>query len=143
MSTNTMTVKYLHLSSGDALPVIDHLSPFMAIVLVEEDVEEMWQWEVCRWLAASGARFVLTWGRDAAGWSEAVDEAASELHDYEDVADELAVMTTAHEDEDMEEVFWYARHRAVHRALQLGTTLIIDVTDDSREDDVRALYQES
>lgn len=138
-----MNVKYLQLSSGDALPVIDHLSPFMAIVLVEEDVEEMWQWEVCRWLVASGCRFMLAWGRDAAGWSEAVDDAASEAHDYEDVADELSVMTTAHDDDEMEEVFWYAKRRAVHRALTLGTTMIIHIADDSREEDVRALYGQS
>ena len=138
-----MTVKYLHLDSGDALPVIDHLSPFMAIVLIEEDAEEMWQWEVSRWLVASGCRFLLAWGREAAGWSESVDEAASEAHDYEDVADELAVMTTSHEDEEMEEVFWYAKRRAVHRALQLSTTIIIHIADEGREDEVRALYQQS
>lgn len=138
-----MNVKYLQLSSGDELPVIDHLSPFMGIVLVEEDVEEMWQWEVCRWLVASGCRFMLAWGRDAAGWSEAVDDAASEAHDYEDVADELSVMTTAHDDDEMEEVFWYAKRRAVHRALQLGTTMIIHIADEAREEDVRALYDQS
>lgn len=138
-----MNVKYLQLSSGDELPVIDHLAPFMGIVLVEEEVEEMWQWEVCRWLVASGCRFMLAWGRDATAWSEAVDDAASEAHDYEDVADELAVMTTAHDDDEMEEVFWYAKRRAVHRALQLGTTMIIHIADDSREEDVRALYDQS
>lgn len=138
-----MTVKYLHLDSGDALPDIGHLSPFMAIVLVEEAAEEMWQWELCRWLVASGCRFMLAWGRDAEGWSEAIDDAAGEAHDYEDVADELAVMTTSHADEDMEEVFWYAKRRAVHRALQLSTTIIIDIASDSREEEVRALYEQS
>lgn len=138
-----MTVKYLQLDSGDALPALDHLSPFMAIVLVEDEAEEMWRWEVSRSLVASGCRFLLAWGREAASWSESIDEAASEAHDYDDVADELAVMTTAHEDEEMEEVFWYAKRRAVHRALQLGTTIIIHITDGSREEEIRALYQQS
>ena len=137
-----MTVKYQQMTTGDALPAIDHLSPFTVIILVEDDVEEMWQWEVCRWLVASGARMVLAWGRQAETWSEAVDEAASEAHDYDDVADELAVVVTSHEDDDMEEVFWYAKRRAVHPALQLSTTLILHVADEPREDDIRALYQE-
>ncbi|MGV7207706.1 hypothetical protein ACLB1G_07610 [Oxalobacteraceae bacterium A2-2] len=136
-------VKYLHLPVDSALPALPGLERFRAIVLVEEEVSDIWQWEVSRWLVAAGARYVQVWGAGCASWEESVEDAFLEATDYEDVPAELAVLTSAHEDEDIEEVFWYARHRAAHPGQELRDTLIVHIADADRREELEALYDKS
>lgn len=139
----TTTLNYLHLAPDADLPPLALPAPFQAIVLVEDDVTETWMWETARWLVASGSHYVLAWGRDCEAWREAIDDAAEEAADYEDVPDEHRVLATAHEDEDMEEVFWFARHRAVHPALALDATLIVHIAAAPRREALEAAYAEA
>lgn len=134
--------RYLHLPFDADLPALQ-LPPFTAIVLVEDDVSESWMWDASRWLVASGARIVLAWGRACEAWAEAVDEAADEAFDYGDVPPERQVTATAFADDDLDEVFWFARHRATHPALQLDTTLIVHVAPAPRKDELEARYMEA
>ena len=136
------TLRYLHLLPDAALPEID-LPPFTAIVLVEDEVSETWQWDASRWLVASGCRYLLAWGRDCGDWNEAVGEAFLEASDYEDVPAEREVLTAAFEDEDMEEVFWFARHRAAHPGAALNATLILHIAPGPRKDELEAMYAEA
>jgi hypothetical protein len=119
---------YLHLAPATSLPPLD-FPPFLAILVVEETVDEMWRFEVCRHLAASNCRYVLAWGSDCEAWREAAEDAFLEAVDYEDVAPERTLLTTAHDDEDVEEVFWFARHRAAHPGLSLDTHVILHVAN--------------
>lgn len=136
------TLRYLHLLPDAELPAL-HLSPFIAIVLVEDEVLETWQWDASRWLVASGCRYLLAWGKDCEAWNDAVDEAFQEANDYEDVAPERQVLTASFEDEDMEEVFWFARHRAAHPGAVLNTTLILHIAPGPRKDELEAMYAEA
>jgi hypothetical protein len=137
------TLHYLHLPPDTDLPALTLPAPFLAIVLVEDEVTETWMWETARWLVASGCHYVLAWGRACDTWREAVDDAAEEAADYEDVPDERRVLSTAHEDDDMDEVFWFARHRAVHPALPLETTLIVHIADAPRREDIERAYAQA
>lgn len=137
------TLNYLQLPADAGLPDYKGPSPFIAIVLVEDEVSELWQFEACRWLVASGCRYALTWGRDAASWQEAIEDAALEAADYEDVPEEQRVLSTSHEDEDLEEVFWFARHRAAHPGLSLDATLILHLAPAPRRDEIEAAYAEA
>jgi hypothetical protein len=131
---------YLQLPPGSALPVLDHLAPFIAIVLSEEESAELWQAEVSRWLVASGCHYMLAWGRDCEAWHDMVEDAALEAFDYEDVPEEHTVVTTWHEDEEREEVFWFARHRAAHPSHSFKATVILDISSTSRKDEIEAEY---
>jgi hypothetical protein len=146
MPANTLskTTHYLHLLPDGALPDLQ-LPPFLAIVLVEDEVSESWMWDACRWLVASGCRVMLAWGRDAQAWREAVDDAALEAVDYEDAPDERSVVATAHEadDEDIDDVFWFARHRAAHPALPLTAALILHIAPAARQDELEARYADA
>jgi hypothetical protein len=140
------TLSYLHLPPDADLPALALPAPFMAIVLVEDDgdaVPETWMWDTARWLVASGCRYVLAWGRDCEAWREAVDDAAEEAADYEDIPDERRVLATAHEDDDVDEVFWFARHRAVHPALPLDATLIVHIAAAPRREELEAAYADA
>jgi hypothetical protein len=136
------SLTYLHLPPDADLPDLGNRPPFLAIVLAEDEVAEMWLWDVARWLVASGARYVQAWGIEAAAWTEAVDDAALEAADYDDVPDERRVLVSAHaqDDEDMDEVFWFAKHRAAHPALPLDAVLIVHVAARPRRDEIEAAY---
>lgn len=93
----------------------------------------MWQWDVSRWLVASGCRYMLAWDKECSAWDDAVDEADLERFDYGDIPDEEVVMTTRHEDDDLEEVFWFAKNRARHPAIDLNETLLIHTRTTSAQ----------
>lgn len=136
------TVNYLHLLPDGSRPHMMDTVPFMAILVADEDVSQMWLWETSRWLVEAGCRVLLAWGKDAQVWSEAVDDAAAEALDAatpEDAEDQ-AVVTTSHEDEDLEELFWFARHRAAHPALTLDKTLIVHVAAGPRREELEAAW---
>lgn len=131
---------YLQLRPEGELPQLDRLAPFIAVLAVDEIVPEMWQWEVSRWLVASGCRYLLAWGKNCDSWAESVDDANLEAFDYEDIPADKVVMTTTHEDEELEEVFWFAKNRARHPALALGTTVVLHIAERGRRDEFEALY---
>jgi hypothetical protein len=134
------TVGYLHLLPDGALPHMMDTTPFLAIVIADDEVSQMWQWETSRWLVDAGCRVMLAWGTDAEAWAEAVLEASQEAFNYEDITEERLVVTTSHEDEDLEEVFWFARHRAAHPACTLNRTLIVHIGAGPRREALEAAW---
>ncbi|WP_373988662.1 hypothetical protein [Duganella sp. BuS-21] len=135
--------KYLHLSPDADLPALEGLPQFKAIVVVEADLDETMMWDVSRWLIESACLYALAWGKGCEAWREAIEDAALEAVDYEDVPEAQKVIITAHDDEDLEEVFWFARHRAVHPAHDLTTTLIVHLADSPRRDELEAMYHDA
>jgi hypothetical protein len=135
------SIRYLHLQPDGVVPVAEDIGPFLAIVYAEEEVSQIWQWDICRWLVAAGARNVLACGVDGGAWQEAVEDAADEAHGYEGVPDDQLVLASAHEDEDIEEVFWFARHKASHPGHRLEQTLILHIADAARQDELKDLYR--
>jgi hypothetical protein len=134
-------VKYLRLSPGDTLPTISDVPFFKAVVVIESDVPEIWQWELSRWLVSSGCRYMLAWGKECQSWAESVDEANQEAFNYEDIPEDALVITTSHEDEDLDEVFWFAKHRALHPAHDLQHTVIVHVSDVDRRNELEDMVE--
>jgi hypothetical protein len=83
---------------------------------------------------------MLAWGRECESWHDSVDEANLERFDYEDFPEEELVMTTWHEDEDLEEVFWFSKNCAKHPVLTLRETLIIHVSEVEKRNELEGLY---
>jgi hypothetical protein len=137
------TLTYLQLPPGGEAPDLDHLSPFLAILLAEEEVDELWQAEISRRLVAAGCRYLLAWGKDCEAWHDMVEDAALEAFDYEEVPDEHAVIATWHEDEDLEEVFWFAKHRAAHPSHTFKTTVILDIGARQRKEEIEQAYADA
>jgi hypothetical protein len=146
------TVNYLHLLPDGSLPHMMDSVPFMAILIADEEVSQMWLWDTSRWLVEAGCRVLLAWGKDAEVWSEAVDDAAVEAMDDAnpaagpaagadgELAEDRVVVTTSHEDEELEDLFWFARHRAAHPALTLNKTLIVHVAARARREKLEAAW---
>lgn len=136
-------IKYIHLQPDDTLPDISDLRPFKAIVVIEEEVPQIWQWDVCRWLVQSGCGFMMAWGTECSAWDEAVAEANLEAFNYEDVPPEHVVMTTAHEDEELADVFWFAKHRAHHAVHDLRNTVILHISQQEKKGEMESLYEDA
>lgn len=126
------SLKYLHLMPDADLPELAGLNCFKAILVIESNVYQTWQWDMCRWLVSSGCRYMLAWGKECGSWKEAVEEANLERFDYDDIPDEELVITTSHESDDLEEVFWFAKNRAKHPVRELNETLLIHISDAER-----------
>lgn len=137
------SVKYLQLLPDAPLPELGGLHRFKAVLIIESDVSQMWQWDVCRWLVSSGCRCLLAWGKDCGSWDEAVDEANLERFDYGDIPDEELVVTSRHEDEDLEEVFWFAKNRAAHPVLALNDTVLVHICDVNKREEFERLYADA
>ena len=136
----TNPVKYLYLSPDAPLPELNGLHRFKAVLIIESDVSQTWQWDASRWLVSSGCRYMLAWGNDCSAWADAVDEANLERFDYGDIPDEETVITTWHDDEDLEEVFWFAKNRAKHPVLDLNDIVLIHICTVERREEIENLY---
>ena len=113
------TLEYLHLRPGDAPPRLDGTAPFKAVVVVESDVTPEWQGRVSDWLVRAGCRYMMAWGRDCSGWDSSVDEANLIVFDYPETPEDESIMTTWHDNEPLEEVFWFSQFCAMHPSLEL------------------------
>lgn len=138
----TPAPKYFHFHPDADLPVLEGLRAFKTILVADVEVQETTMWDISRWLIASGSLYVLVWGKDSEQWREAVEDAALEAVNYEDVAEQHRVLVTAHEDDDLEEVFWFARHRASHPA-DLQDTLILHIADTPRREELEDAYSDA
>lgn len=135
------TVKYIRLQSGGQLPSIPDLQPFKAIVVIEDDdVSQMWQWDVSRWLVESGCCYMLAWGTECSSWEESVNEANLEAFDYEDVPEDRVVLTTSHEDEELSEAFWFSKHRAHHPVCDIRNTVILHISPVDKRIELESEY---
>lgn len=134
------TLKYRHLLPETALPELHGLHPYKAVLIIEAEVSQMWLWDVSRWLVSSGCRCMLAWGKDCSTWNDAVEEANLERFDYGDIPGEETVVTTWHDDEELEEVFWFAKNRATHPVLDLNHTVLIHISDVDKHQEIEELY---
>ena len=137
------SIRYLHLTPESDFPALEGLQHFKAVLVIEADMAEMTMWETSRALIASGCKYALAWGKDCESWHDAIDDAYLEATNYEDVPEDQRVMTTWHEDEELSEVFWFARHRAVHPAHELRDTLILHIADAPRREEIETLFHDA
>jgi hypothetical protein len=132
----TSVVRYLQVAPEEAsLPDLGGFPPFRAVVLVREIVSNDWRNRVSDWLVAAGCLYMLAWGRECSVWDDAVDWANISAFDFKPIPPERFVMTTWHENESMEEVFWFATNCAEHPSIPLDLDVILDIASVAREAD--------
>ena len=134
---------YLHVPPGSALPDIEHLSPFRAVVIIESSVMADWQRIVSAWLVRSGCLYMMAWGHECSSWDDSVDIANLEAFDYGEIPKDRFVYTTWHSDESKGEVFDFCKRHAVHPAVHLSTTVLLHVARQGDEACVLQSYAEA
>jgi hypothetical protein len=136
------SIRYLHLAPESGLPPLDGLQHFKAVLVIEAEVADLVLWETSRLLVEYGCKYALAWGRGCESWHDAIEDAYLEATNYEDVPEAQRVMATWHEDEELDEVFWFASHRAVHPAHELRDILILHIADAPRREELEAQFRE-
>jgi hypothetical protein len=134
---------YLHLAPEGELSDIAHLAPFRAVVIVDAAVTDEWRSRVSDWLVASGCSYMMAYGRSCSAWDDSVDEANCERFDFAEIPAERFVMTTWHEDESLEEVFWFCKNSARHPAIEIPRTLLLHIAARSEEASILRAYREA
>jgi hypothetical protein len=133
-------MKYIQLIPDTAPPDISGFNPFRAIVIVEENVAADWQHRISKWLVSSGCLYMMAWGVDSSSWDDCVDGANLEEWKSGDIPSDNFVMTTWHENESLEEVFWFAKHNAIHPSVEITNTLLVHISKSSKEDGLLDQY---
>jgi len=136
------SVEYLHLSPGAQIPALKEAEAFQALVLVEAEVSQEWQIQVSDWLVRSGCLYMMAWGRKCRDWDTSVDESNIALVDGGEFPKDHFVMTTWHEDEPLEEVFWFSMTCAFDDNPALEKTYILHIAPESRTDEILGKYRE-
>jgi len=139
----TALVSYHRLTPEMPLNLPAQAKPFLALVVVREDVSIQWRSSVSNWLVTEGCLFMCAWGLDCTLWDDSVDYANMEQFSYGEIPEDRFVMTTWHHNEPLEEAIWFAKHSARHDAAVLDAVLIIDVSRIDHSDEMLALWLKS
>lgn len=121
--------QYVNLREDQLLPEILDLRPYKAVVLIERPVSEAQRAAVSRDLCASGCLYMMAWGENCSAWDSSVDLENLKQFGFSDIPEGSFVMTTWHENESIDDVFWYAKNCAFHPTVELAETLIVHFGD--------------
>ena len=136
-----MTVQYLQIHSSPHHLPLGERRPFRAVVIIDQSVASEWQEEVSSWLVRSGCLYMMAWGKGCSSWDDSVDLANLKDFNFEEIPDEKFVMTTWHNNEPLEEVFWFSKHSAFHPNIEMQDTLIIHISDQNNEQGLLTRYK--
>jgi len=129
-------VAYVHLAPEDHLPPSAVTTPAWFVVIVESKVTTTWRDEVSAWMVKSGCLYMMAWGIDCSAWDDSVDLANLKSFEFGDIPDDKFVMTTWHDKETLSEVFWFAKHTAIHPDVELKRTVLLHISSEPRERDM-------
>lgn len=121
-------VEYKKIEPGKPLPALCTLGPFRAVVVVDAEVTSEWRSLVSDWLVRSGCLYLMAWGNNCSSWDDSVDEANIDQFFPAESPDDRFVMTTWHEGESLEDVFWFAKNCAIHPAVRLDRTVLVHIS---------------
>ena len=119
---------YVHLPPEAVPPVLPFGEPFRAVVAAEVAVSVTWMSAVSEWLVRSGCLYAMAWGPQGTNWDNAIDEANLEEHNFGEIPEGKFVMTTWHDNEPLEEVFWFCKNNAYHSIVALHRTLLLHIS---------------
>jgi hypothetical protein len=118
---------YFQIQEGCELPSLKELEPFKVVLIVEVDVSQKWQNIVSEWIVNSEAYYVMAWGSNCSLWDDSVDLA--NIAQYEDgIPNDQYVTTTWHDDEELNEVFWFAKNCAFNEFHDLQEIVILHIS---------------
>ena len=134
-------LEYLRITNEGTLPDINRLKPYKSVVVVETNISSDRQAEISRWLVGSGCLYMMAWGRECSSWDNSVDFANLEEFSYGEIPDDAFVMTTWHESEPLEEVFWFAKNSAFHPSIELDNTLILHLGENDKSEEFKNQFK--
>ena len=84
--------------------------------------------------------YMMAWGQNCSSWDDSVDYANLNEFNYADIPEDKFVMTTWHEKDPLNEVFWFSKNNAFHPTVELKHTVLLHVAQREREKELLAEY---
>jgi hypothetical protein len=140
-----LTPHYVRIAPGDSFPDITKYSPFSTVVILGAEYRSDWPSEVNRWLLQSGCRYVMAWGPECEAWHDNVDRVNIDDHSLAEIPDDKFVMTTWHDNESLESVFWYAQFCAefTYDDVELNQAVLLDISPTDHEPEFLMLWEQA
>jgi hypothetical protein len=137
-----MDPEYIHLIPDGSLPdLTGHV--FRAVVIVETAITAGWREKVSAWLVKNGCLYMMAWGQDCSLWDDSVDHANLDEFNYGDIPGDRFVMTTWHDKEPLQEVFWFCEHTASHPTVDLNRIILVHISPIDRKSELLGFYQDA
>ncbi len=140
VNRSTLNLQYFRVPPGGKLPDLSVFNPFWVVLIIEEEVTPQWRDEVSAWLVGSGCRYMMAWGLDCASWDETVDHANLQQFGYGEIPEKDFVFTTWHENDSLEEVFFFAKYAARHPAHELKNLVLVHIAYEKRADEFEEMF---
>ena len=111
------------------------MRPFKAVVIIATSFKPEQQTTISKWLVEQGCLYMMAWGDNCSSWAESVLLANRKAFTTPEIPDQSLVMTTFHDTESLKDVFWYAKHTAMHPCHKLENVLLLHLSLAAREDE--------
>lgn len=132
-TANNTNPIYLHLKSGADPADISEFSPYVAVVMAEDDVASEWRSTISRWLVDTGCMYMIAWGKECALWDDIVDWCHMEKYDFGNYPENSFLITCWFSDYTLEEVFEFAKVHVEHPTVELTYTVLLHISNQNDE----------
>jgi hypothetical protein len=131
---------YFQIQEGIELPSIKEFSPSKVVLIIETEVSDEWKNFVSQWIVSSESYYVMAWGRDCSSWDDSVDIA--NIAQYEcDIPNDKFVTTTWHDDETLNEVFWFAKNCAFNEYHDFKEIIVLHVSENNQANEFTQAFK--
>ncbi|MBB6558239.1 hypothetical protein HNP48_000903 [Acidovorax soli] len=113
------------------------------MVIVEAEGSAQWQAATSDWLVASGCLYMMAWGLGCSSWDDSVDWALLGAFRFEDIPPERFVMTSWHENETLDDVFFFCKQCALHDSVNLAQTVLLHIAKQPAEQRIMDVYAQA
>lgn len=136
---------YIRLAPNGELPEFPDSSPSKVVVILDGNYNQEWQDRCSQWMVAGGCRYMMAWGPNCSSWDDSVDHADVERFDFGEIPDTHFVMTTWHDDETLEEVFWFSQYCATltYDDVEISTIILLHIGSADRAEEFAQLFEQS
>jgi hypothetical protein len=134
-------VDYCRLETTSSLPELTLEQPFKAVIVADTTATPEQKEAVARWLVGAGCLYMMAWGLNCRSWQDAINLANLQAFDFGTVPDDKLIITTAHEHEAIEDVFWFSKHTAMHPCCELTQTLLLHWSHNDRQAELADIYE--
>ena len=86
---------------------------------------------------------MMAWGLDCSSWDDSVDLSNVMTWIDSEIPEEHFVITTWHEAESLREVFWFSKNLAAHPHVDLENTLLLHISNVSKEEEYLELHRQA
>ena len=126
-----MRVEYIRLGAADPLPQLTFVPNFRVGLVSQITASSERMTEITDWLYGAGVKYFCAWGTQREAWHDSMDWSNLAACNY-GIPDDKHVMTTWHDNESLDEMFWFLRELGcveVDGKTPIENTLLLHIAD--------------